>query len=159
MKLNKRQYEKLDNIYKKLIDIDISFRDLQKYNLSLSDYREFIECYNYLGNTGKAITYYSNIVSVFEKFNFNTNLMDDGVNFIVTLDDKKHDLNGKTKEEILNYIKENKLTINDLKNICKENFMETHSKWKKTDYIDAIIFRFTNKTLVNHLKFIDSFIK
>ena len=79
MKLNKRQYDKLNKIYNNIIIKAEDYGILPK-NFSLADYKEFVRCYNDLGNNGKAITFCSNVSNIFKLNNFNIKKDNHGIN-------------------------------------------------------------------------------
>ena len=128
MKLNKRQYDKLNKIYNNIIIKAEDYGILPK-NFSLADYKEFVRCYNDLGNNGKVITFYSNVSNIFKLNNFNIKKDNHGINYIITLDDIN--FLGRSKEEIKNIC--NKWTVKELKDYCKNNNynMCINSKFKK----------------------------
>ena len=128
MKLNKRQYDKLNKIYNNIIIKAEDYGILPK-NFSISDYKELVRCYNDLGNNGKAITFYSNVNNIFKLNNFNIKKDKHGINYIITLEDIN--FLGYSKEEIKNIC--NKWTVKQLKEYCKNNNynMCINSKFKK----------------------------
>ena len=128
MKLNKRQYDKLNKIYNNIIIKAEDYGILPK-NFSLADYKELVRCYNDLGNNGKAITFCSNVSNIFKLNNFNINKDKHGINYIITLEDIN--FSGYSKEEIKNIC--NKWIVKELKDYCKNNNynMCINSKFKK----------------------------
>lgn len=129
MKLNKRQYDKLSKIYSNIIIKAEDYGILPK-NFSLVDYKEFVRCYNDLGNNGKVITCYSNVSNLFKLNNFNVIWEDENkINYLITLEDIN--FLGYSEEEIKNIC--NKWTVKELKDYCKNNNynMCINSKFKK----------------------------
>ena len=153
MKLNKRQYDKLNKIYNNIIIKAKDYGILQK-NFSLADYKEFVRCYNDLGNNGKAITFCSNVSNIFKLNNFNIKKDKHGINYIITLEDIN--FLGYSKEEIKNIC--NKWTVKELKDYCKNNNynMCINSKFKKNDYINLLIQLNTNKSYIDYCNFLGS---
>lgn len=156
MKLTKNQYNKLNKV-KSIIENAEETGKLPKcFNDSLTDFYELVRCYNSLGNTGRAITLYTNPATLFKSLNFNVRFYDETkINYIITLDDLK--FIGMQKEEILSIC--NKWTVKQLKEYCTNNNynMCINSKFKKKDYIDLIVKLNTNKDFIHYNKFIDSF--
>ena len=153
MKLNKRQYDKLNKIYNNIIIKAEDYGILPK-NFSLADYKEFVRCYNDLGNNGKVITFCSNVSNIFKLNNFNINKDNHGINYIITLEDIN--FLGRSKEEIKNIC--NKWTVKELKDYCKNNNynMCINSKFKKNDYINLLIQLNTNKSYIDYCNFLGS---
>ena len=153
MKLNKRQYDKLNKIYNNIIIKAEDYGILPK-NFSLADYKEFVRCYNDLGNNGKAITFCSNVSYLFKLNNFNIKKDNHGINYIITLEDIN--FLGCSKEEIKNIC--NKWTVKELKDYCKNNNynMCINSKFKKNDYINLLIQLNTNKSYIDYCNFLGS---
>ena len=153
MKLNKRQYDKLNKIYNNIIIKAEDYGILPK-NFSLADYKEFVRCYNDLGNNGKAITFCSNVSNLFKLNNFNIKKDEHGINYIITLEDIN--FLGYSKEEIKNIC--NKWTVKELKDYCKNNNynMCINSKFKKNDYINLLIQLNTNKSYIDYCNFLGS---
>ena len=153
MKLNKRQYDKLNKIYNNIIIKAKDYGILQK-NFSLADYKEFVRCYNDLGNNGKAITFCSNVSNIFKLNNFNIKKDKHGINYIITLEDIN--FLGYSKEEIKNIC--NKWTVKELKDYCKNNNynMCINSKFKKNDYINLLTQLNANKSYIDYCNFLGS---
>ena len=153
MKLNKRQYDKLNKIYNNIIIKAEDYGILPK-NFSLADYKELVRCYNDLGNNGKVITFYYNVSNLFKLNNFNIKKDEHGINYIITLEDIN--FLGRSKEEIKNIC--NKWTVKELKDYCKNNNynMCINSKFKKNDYINLLIQLNTNKSYIDYCNFLDS---
>ena len=153
MKLNKRQYDKLNKIYNNIIIKAEDYGILPK-NFSLADYKEFVRCYNDLGNNGEAITFCSNVSNIFKLNNFNIKKDKHGINYIITLEDIN--FLGCSKEEIKNIC--NKWTVKELKDYCKNNNynMCINSKFKKNDYINLLIQLNTNKSYIDYCNFLGS---
>ena len=156
MKLNKRQYDKLNKIYNNIIIKAEDYGILPKcFNGSITDYKELVRCYNDLGNNGKVITFYSNVSNLFKLNNFNVIWEDEHkINYLITLDDIN--FLGRSKEEIKNIC--NKWTVKELKDYCKNNNynMCINSKFKKNDYINLLIQLNTNKSYIDYCNFLDS---
>ena len=153
MKLNKRQYDKLNKVYNNIIIKAEDYGILPK-NFSLADYKEFVRCYNDLGNNGEAITFCSNVSNIFKLNNFNIKKDKHGINYIITLEDIN--FLGCSKEEIKNIC--NKWTVKELKDYCKNNNynMCINSKFKKNDYINLLIQLNTNKSYIDYCNFLGS---
>ena len=153
MKLNKRQYDKLNKIYNNII-IKAEDYGILPQNFSLAHYKEFVRCYNDLGNNGKVITFCSNVSNIFKLNNFNIKKDKHGINYIITLEDIN--FLGYSKEEIKNIC--NKWTVKELKDYCKnDNYnMCINSKFKKNDYINLLTQLNTNKSYIDYCNFLGS---